>query len=227
MPEVENSEPSRFHPVNLTRTQSFSAGCSMPSPGASTFKKTPDVVFPAVEEEAGAATSGGGGSTACGKRSAWSGHAVAERGRREVQNAFDRRSRRAAHGAGRSCSDRGILEEENAFHRPAVRRGKRGDNRTIHRDWAIGEAKSLCQDECDSVAAQTAVALDVQAAPGENVGTGFEPDIRLFFSTHDRDPVAVGSGFKPGFFSVDHEIGMVAASRGCWRFQEAEWIWLH
>src|SRR5438067_9968159 len=111
------------------------------------------------------------------KVSAWSGHAVAERGRREVQNAFDRRSRRAAYGAGRSCSDRGILEEENAFHRPAVRRGKRGDNRTIHRDWAIGEAKSLCQDECDSVAAKTAVDLDVQAAPGENVGTGFEPDI--------------------------------------------------
>src|SRR5205085_574372 len=68
MPEVENSEPSRFHPVNLTRTQSFSAGCSMPLPGASTFKKAPDAVFPAMEEEAGAATSGGGGSTACCER---------------------------------------------------------------------------------------------------------------------------------------------------------------
>src|SRR5260370_15199134 len=71
MPDVENSEPSRFHPVNRTRTQSFSAGCSMPSPGVSTFKKAPDVVFPAVEVEAGAATSGGGGSTACCKRFAW------------------------------------------------------------------------------------------------------------------------------------------------------------
>src|SRR5581483_974951 len=59
-PEVENREPSRFQPVNRTRTQSFSLGCSLPLPEASTFIKIPDVVLRAV---GGAETTSGGGES--------------------------------------------------------------------------------------------------------------------------------------------------------------------
>src|SRR5579859_7496903 len=61
-----------------------------------------------------------------------SGHAVGEGCRREVEHAFNLRSRRAAHNAGSSGCDCRVLEEENAFHWPLMWRSQIGDDRTIH-----------------------------------------------------------------------------------------------